>query len=239
MSRPSFSRMHAPRPDSVLSVNRLGHGSSVDMSRPTAEWEVAAKGLAKKAVKEKDLFAQLLQGILSKEDKTRYTSFKALMFIAGERPEFLYPYWDRFAELIDNDNTHSKYIASYLIASLTLVDRDNRFEGIFDKYYGLLNDKSIIPAAHVAANSGKIARAKPKLQAKITEKLLNIDKTHHNPDHNELIKSHAIEAFGEYFEQAKDKKRIVEFVRNQLKSKSPKTRKKAKEFLEKWMNEKP
>jgi len=204
------------------------------MSKPTAKWELAAKGLSKTAIKEDNVLAELLQGILSKEDKTRYTSFKALMFVAEERPELLYPHWGYFAGLLNRENTYSKYIAIYLIASLTAVDTEDKFEKVFDKYYGLLNDKSIIPAAHVARNSGKIVTAKPELEPKITEKLLGIDRIDHKPGHRELIKSEAIEAFNEYFDRAKDKSRIVEFVKGQLESKSPKTREKAKEFLKRW-----
>jgi len=48
------------------------------------------------------------------------------------------------------------------------------------------------------------------------------------------VKAGAIEALDEYFEEAKDKKKILEFVKDQLKCTSPKTRKKAKEFLKKW-----
>lgn len=204
------------------------------MSKPTAKWEVTARALAKKAVKDEKLLAQLLQEILSRQDKTRYTSFKALMFVAEERPELLYPHWDYLAKLIDNENTHSKYIASYLIASLTPVDTHNKFEKIFDKYYDMLNDRSVIPASHVAANSGEIVRAKPELEPKITEKLLKIDETDHKLGHRELVKSYAIDAFGGYFERAENKERILEFVRNQLNSDSPKTRRRAKEFLKKY-----
>ena len=50
----------------------------------------------------------------------------------------------------------------------------------------------------------------------------------------ELIKSEAVAAFNEYFEVTKDKKRIIEFVKQQAKSKSPKARKNAKKFLETW-----
>ena len=48
------------------------------------------------------------------------------------------------------------------------------------------------------------------------------------------MKAGAIEAFDEYFEEAKDKKKILEFVKDQLKCRSPKTKKKATEFLRKW-----
>jgi hypothetical protein len=206
----------------------------LNMSKPAVKWEVTAKKLAKKAIKDKGLLPELLQGILAKEDKTRYTSFRALMNICEEQPALLYPHWDHFVELLNRENTHSKYIGCYLLASLTAVDRDSKFEEIFDKYYSLLDDKSVIPAAHVARNSGKIVIAKPELESRITERLLSIDATRHEPGHKELIKSEAIVAFNEYFAVAKDKKKITEFVKQQAKSKSPKARKTAKKFLETW-----
>lgn len=46
-------------------------------------------------------------------------------------------------------------------------------------------------AGHLAATSGKIVKAKPKLQSKITNKLLNIDKIHRGKQ-KELIKGYAI-----------------------------------------------
>ncbi len=204
------------------------------MSRLIAEWEATAVRLARKAGKDARALDLLLQGIHSNVDQTRYTSFKALMRIAGEQPELLYSHWDQFARLIDSKNAYSKYMASYLIASLTPVDKDDKFEQLFGKYFGMLNDRSVIPAAHVAANSGKIVRAKPRLEPKITEKLLAIDKTRRAPRQSELIKGYAIEAFSEYFGQAKKKESILRFVRMQLDSLSPRTRARAKEFLERW-----
>jgi hypothetical protein len=204
------------------------------MSKPTTKWEATAKELAKKAIEDKELLLELLQRILSKEDKTRYTSFRALMNICEEQPDLLYPHWNRFVDLISRENTHFKYIGCYLLASLAAVDKDNKFEDMFDKYYSLLDDKSVIPAAHVARNSGKIVTAKPELEPRITERLLSIDATRHTPAHKELIKSEAIVAFTEYFEAAEDKKKIIEFVKQQGKSRSPKARRNAKTFLETW-----
>jgi len=88
-------------------------------------------------------------------------------------------------------------------------------------------------AGHLASISGKIAKAKPELQSKITGKLLNIDNTHKGKQ-KELIKAYAIEAFDDYYKEAENKNKIIEFVKKQLESSSPKTRKKAEEFLEKW-----
>ena len=189
--------------------------------------------LAGKSAGDSKALAALLQEVLSKKEAIRHNAFKALLSISEKHPEVLYPKWDFFADLIGSDNTAFKYIAIYIIANLTKVDKQNRFEKIFEKYYSLLDDESVIPAAHVAGNSGKIAKAKPGLQSKITDKLLGIDKTHHALGRKELIKGYAIEAFGEYFAEAKDKKVILEFVEKQQKSKSPRTKKAAQKFLEK------
>jgi len=194
------------------------------------------ESVAEEAVKGDNVLAELLEGILSRKETIRYNSFKVLLLISEEHPELLCPKWDFFVGSLESDNTSHKYIAIYIIANLARFDKENNFEKIFDKYYNLLDDKSIIPAGHVAGNSGKIARARPELQTRITDRLLSIDDTHHEPERRELIKGYAIESFSEYFEEAENKEEIIEFVKKQLNNKSPRTRKKAKEFLEKWGN---
>jgi hypothetical protein len=192
-----------------------------------------AKALAEMALKNEKALQELADGVLSKKDEIRYSSFKALNFLSEKHPERLYGKWDFFANLLRSDNTHHKYIAIYIIANLTKVDSKNKFEKLFNAYYNLLGDKSVIPPAHVALNSGKIALAKPELQAEITNRLLAIDSTVQT--HKDLVKASAIEAFDAYFEQSEDKAKITEFVKAALKSESLKTRKKAKEFIKKWI----
>ena len=193
--------------------------------------------LAKKALKDKAVLSELLEGVLSKKERIRLNCFNVLLLISEEHPKVLYPQWDFFVDLLTSPNTYFKYIAIYIIANLAKDDPKNRFEKIFNKYYALLDDESVIPPAHVASNSPKIAKAKPHLQIKITNRLLGIDKTHHKPERKDLIKSYVIEAFGELFEGARSKKKMFQFVREQLQTKSLRTKKKAKEFLGKWDKE--
>jgi hypothetical protein len=190
--------------------------------------------LVKKVLEDKAVLSGLLEGVLSKKERIRFNCFNVLLLISEEHPKVLYPQWDFFADLLTSPNTYFKYIAIYIIANLVKVDHKNRFEKIFNKYYDLLDDESVIPPAHVAANSPKIAVAKPHLQIKITNRLLGIDKTHHKPERKDLIKSYVIEALGELIERARNKKKMLQFVRDQLEAKSPRTKKKAKEFLKKW-----
>ena len=133
--------------------------------------------------------------------------------------------------MLESDNAYHKLIAVRILANLTHADKENKFEELFDQYYHLLND-SVIVAGHLAASSGTIAKAKPKLRYKITQKLLSIDQT--TQKHKDLVKAYAIDAFNEYFKESENQSEILQFIREQLNSTSPKTRKRAKQFLKTW-----
>lgn len=193
--------------------------------------EADIKGLARKASKDEKVFSGLLEGIQSKKETIRYNSFKVLMRLSEEHPEVLYPEWDFFVTMLDSPNSYWRLSAVRLLANLTRIDKESKFEKIFDQYYSLLND-SVIVAIYLVGDSGKIARVKPKLQPKITNKLLSIDKTQQK--HKDLVKGSALEAFSEYFEEIKNKKKIIDFAKSLLKGESPKTRKIAQELLAKW-----
>lgn len=201
------------------------------MSNDLKRKSINVGAVANKALKDDKLLVELLENLWSKNETMRNNSHKVLLFLAQEQPKALYGKWDYFIKFLDSDNTYHKLSAIEILANLTRVDALNKFDKIFNRFYALMNDRSFITAAYLARTSGTIAKAKPKLQTKITNRLLSIDKTHHDPERRDLVKASAIEAFAEYFQQAKNKKRIIEFVERQLKSKSPKTRKTAKEFL--------
>ena len=189
--------------------------------------------VAEEALKNENLLSELLDGLKSKKETLRYNCFKVLMRISEEHGSVLYPEWDYFVELMSIDNAYQKLSGLQIIANLARVDTDNRFEEIFDSYFSLLGGKGTIVAAYIAMNSGKIVKAKPHLQTRITDILLNIDKIHTGKQ-IEMIKSGVIESLDKYFEEAENRGAIVEFVKNQLNSESPKTREQAKEFLSKW-----
>jgi len=192
------------------------------------------RNLAKKGIDAEKL-SEALEGVLSKKDEIRFNSFKILMHVSEEQPKVLYPKWDYLADLLDSNNHYQRYISINLLANLAVVDTKNKFEKIFDKYFSNIEGDRTMVAGQAALNSGKVAKVKPNLQTKITNRLLNIDKTHRGKQ-IDLIKAYVIEAFNEYFEESSDKKKILGFVKAQLESKSPKTKKLANEFLKKWKN---
>ena len=190
--------------------------------------------LAGKALADNTLLAEMLDGLKSKDETLRYNCHKVLMHISETNGDRLYSEWDYFVEFLYDANSYRKMSAVQLIARLTRVDTENRFERIIDTYYNLLDDKSMVVAVYTAAASGDIVRAKPGLEHVITGKLLGIDRTHHPEGRKPLIKAGAIESFDRYFPDAIDKEQIIAFVRGTLDCDSPKTRKIAGEFLRKW-----
>jgi hypothetical protein len=195
------------------------------------EKNIDVEKLAREAVNNQELFQELKAGVRSKDNTTRQNSFKAMQVISQENPEFLYGEWDYFQEMLKSPNNYHKYIAIYILASLTSVDTDNKFETIFDDYYLVLAGDKAMNASHVALNSSIIAHNKPDLRSRIVNLLTSIDDIHQGKQ-KELIKAYAIESLQKIYPEAEDQQLIENFVKSQMDSKSPKTRKMAKSFLE-------
>jgi len=180
----------------------------------------------------------LLDGISPKTQKSiiRESSSKAVLYLSEQQPEVLLPYWAYFVKLLKSDNGFSKYVAVHVIANLVTAGDDGRFEKSFSTFYKLLDDESVMVASHVAGVSGQIARARPLLQPKITQRLLGITQTHFPAERQALIISYAIPSLDEYFaaSPAREQDRILAFVQLQIDCASPKTRRLAKDFIKKW-----
>jgi hypothetical protein len=182
---------------------------------------------------------ELKRGILTKNPGVKNRSFRALLALAHEHPETLYPDWDFFASLISPERgADTKYIGLYILAELTAADSQGSFAAMFNDFYALLDDASVIPASHAALVSGRIARHLPELAPAITERLLSIEDTHHQPGRRDLIKSYVIQALDEYYEDLDPvlRERILQFVVGQLKSLSPKTARLARQFMKNHIN---
>ena len=173
---------------------------------------------------------ELVDGVASKDEDLRYNCYQVLVAVGQDRPEIVCPYWDSFVELLGSPNAYHRSAAVRLIAYMTPADDRGRFEALFDRYFEFLDDEKILVTRYLVQDAGIIARAKPNLQERVVAKLLSIDDTHHK--HKDLIKGDVIQAFEVLFDEYPDQEQLLAFVRDQLSSGSPKTRKAAKAFLE-------
>lgn len=187
--------------------------------------------LASDALSNGKLLKILMNEIQSKNNTVRANAFNTLMILSEDNGELLYPHWDHFQEMLKSSNNYHKYIAVYLLASLTSVDIENRFKNVFDDYYKILEGEKLMTASHVVLNSSRIISNKPELKSKIIEKLLNTDELHKGKQ-KELIKAYVIDAFENIDIEEEDMERIDNFVKLQLDSSSPKTRNAARHYLD-------
>jgi hypothetical protein len=81
--------------------------------------------LAQKALFDKNLLQELLEGVFSKNHTIRSNSFQVLTLLSDERGEFLYLKWEYFQEMLASSNSYHKNIAITILANLTKVDVDN------------------------------------------------------------------------------------------------------------------
>ena len=128
--------------------------------------------------KDAKLLKLVLEGATSTNEAYSYNCSKALSRISEQDPELLYQEWKRFEMLLESKNSFHCAIAVYVIARLARIDEKKQFEKIFARYFGMLDDESLMIARYVAQNAGRIAKSKPALMNKITSELLKVEKTH-------------------------------------------------------------
>jgi hypothetical protein len=187
---------------------------------------------------DESVLRQLVGGLESKNNNYRYHSFQVLLRISQDEPSRLHGEWDYLVALLDSGNAYHRSISVNILANLTVtpVGQEDRFTRVFDRYFDLLHDPSVMVARYVAGNAGTVARSRPDLRPRVTGRLLDIDSSHHQPGRRDLIKADVIQSFGEYFQESEDKERIRAFVEDQLGCSSPKTRVEAKSFLRRYGN---
>jgi len=180
----------------------------------------------------------LFDGVGSSTAAVRYGCAKVLMDLSEEHPEKLYPYFDSFINLLDSKYRILTWNAFAIIANLTQVDTDKKFDAIFDKYYSFLENDYMVTVANVVGNSGKIGLAKPYLIPKITDELLKVQDICTSPHLTEeckrVIAQHAIKTLDLFFDRIDQKERVISFVKVHLDSSRKKLRTAAENFLKKW-----
>jgi len=221
-----------------LSMKEDGVFMESDLLRKLADKSLTKEELFKKVEGNCELIPILLRGVSSQKATIRYGCAKVLVDMSVEYPEKLYPFIDFFVSLLDSKHRILIWNAMAIIANLASVDKNKKFDAIFDKYYSFLNDEYMVTEANVVGNSAKIALAKPHLVQKITSELLKVEDIAITPHLTEecrrVITEKAVEAFDVFFDEIEDKAKVVSFVRRQLNSPRNTLKTKAEKFLEKW-----
>ncbi len=185
-----------------------------------------------------DLLPKILDGVSSQKAAIRYGCAKVLMDLSEEYSEKLYHHIDFFINLLDSKYRILTWNAMAIIANLTRVDTDKKFDAIFNHYFNFTNDEYMITVANVVKHSAQIALAKPYLIPKITIELLNVENISLSPHLTEECKRVIIEktlkSFTKFLHKIEDKEEVLSFVQKYLDSSRKPLRIQAEKIIKRW-----
>ncbi|MFC1554174.1 hypothetical protein ACFL7D_06040 [candidate division KSB1 bacterium] len=191
--------------------------------------------IADEVIKDQIDLAVLLEGMNEKKAAVKFGCEKVLQKIGIKKPDLLYPYYDTFADLLDSENSFLKWGAIITISNMASVDKEGKFEKIFDKYFSPIPGPVLISAANVIGNSYKFALARREFADRIAIEILKVENAKYKTEECvNVAKGIAVNSFYEFFDLINEKEPVVKFVMDQLKSPRKPVRKKAEKFLRKY-----
>lgn len=109
-----------------------------------------------------DDYSALVHSLFKKDNKKAYACLKQLLS-ASEKGSSVYPFFDTFTGMIDNDNSYVRTRGLLLIAANAKWDADNKIDEVIDKYLCHITDDKPITARQCIKALPSIAKHKPDL----------------------------------------------------------------------------
>lgn len=176
-----------------------------------------------------------MAGLEADKAAVKYGCEKVIRRISELKPAWLYPYFDRFVEMLYCDNSFLKWGAIITIGNLAAVDADHKIEKIFDIFFSPIPGPVLITAANTIGAAANIVLAKPVLADKIAHEILKVEKAHYKTSEcRNVAIGHAINTFDKIFNLIQDKEPVITFTRKQGQNTRPAVKKKAEKFLKKY-----
>ncbi|MGA2266919.1 MAG: hypothetical protein ABSH44_00490 [Bryobacteraceae bacterium] len=177
----------------------------------------------------------LFEGLGSKTASVKHGSAKVLRLVSEQAPDLLYPRFDFFVRLLGSDNAFLRWGATKILGNLAAVDRESKFEKVFDQYFAPVSGPEMVGAANAIASAAQIALAKPRLADRIVKEILKAGRaSYQTRECRNVVMGHAIQSFDRFFSHVQNRKPVLAFVRRQLANPRQATRRKAEKFLKRW-----
>jgi hypothetical protein len=205
-----------------------------------ASKEINRAQLFKETEANSQLIPVLLEGISSSNATVRYSCSIVLIDLSDLYPDRVYPYMDSCVNLLDSKFRPILWGALAIIANLTPVDRERKFDALFDKYYGYLNSEYMVTVANVVANSAIIIPNKPYLADRIANELLKVQNLmltpHLTEECTKVIAEKAIGTFNVLMKYTQNKQALIAFAQKHKDSSRASLRREAQNFLKRWQD---
>jgi len=202
--------------------------------------QIADKGFSREKIVEQiyadpKLIDVLFEGLSTKRATVKYGAERIMRSISEDKPELIYPYFERLVALMKSSNNVLKWGAIIMLANLAVVDYEGKIDDLFDDYYKPLKGPVLITAGNIISSSPKIALEKPYLAEKISKEILLVERgKYQTPECKNIAIGHAIDAFAQFIELIQDKKTVFNFVKRHVNNPRENVRKSATRFLKKF-----
>lgn len=199
--------------------------------------DVDVEYFSNKIIEDEDSRKEVVKHLLTNKDIMVYYHCYHVVSMASERkPELFYMYWDDFVSLLKHRNSYHRDIGLTIIANLVSVDDRGYFDDIFEDYLRHIDDTKFMTAQCFLKNLAKIVKVREDLRPKVIETLLAVDEKASYPEKQRgLLKYDILQIFDIIYMESNFKKSMNCFIEDALNSKSPKTKKKAKELVKKYL----
>ena len=218
--------------------NHQGSHMSSGIVENLVDKTMTATVLKEKVQRNHALLPEVLAGVGSSKAAVRYGCSKVILELSRDSPELLYPHIDLFVDLLDSKYRILTWKALAVIAQLTRVDTQKKFDVIFEKYYSFLQNEYMVTVANVVGNSEVIAQAKPYLIPRITRELLKVSELktgkHLTAECKLVIAEKTLESFDMIFDKVENKQEVLLLVKPWCTSRRKSLREKAQRFIQRW-----
>ena len=118
--------------------------------------------------------AALIALLPEKNDDLRYCAFLVLQARSRTHGD-VYPFWDRFAAMLDDPNSYQRNIALRLSAENVRWDREGKFSALFPAWMAHCRDEKFITCRQALQSIPTWAPFAPELAEKAVRFLLELD----------------------------------------------------------------
>lgn len=134
------------------------------ISKQGSEIEQLIELLSDKVLSDGALKLIVINQLISKNHiLVYYHSFLILDKAIRKGPSLFYAYWDELESLLGHKNSYHRIYGMRLLAGLTKVDDQKKFDKIIDRYYEQLTDEKFLTRRYCILNSHEIIRNRPEL----------------------------------------------------------------------------
>ena len=191
------------------------------------------------AIKEQGLTEAAFSFVSEDGTRRRYAVTKRIKLLSRREPQLVYPFYGRVAGWLKSDNSFVRWDGIFTLANLACVDKENRFDRVFDDFFALLEGPVMISAANAAAVSRMFVTARPRLDGPVTARLLKVpryvylNKGRPSPECGYIVCGKALESFDRYFDISARKQDMLDFARRLVGCSRSSVAKRAAKFIKK------